>query len=131
MAPADPESFFDANSEPTEQRIAVGLNKLGLVLKQPSWHQANEHGLSATQAQILAALATGGASRASELAKQLGVTLPTVSDSVRVLVEKALLEKVRDPLDARASQLRLTRSGKQLAQKATGWPEFLASAVSA
>src|SRR4051812_21372551 len=100
----DPATFFDVNSEPTEQRIAVGLQKIGLALKQQSWHQANEHGLSPTQAQILAALASG-ALRASELSKQLGLTMPTISDSVRVLAEKALLEKVRDPDDARASRL--------------------------
>lgn len=131
MAQPASDTFFDSNSEPTEQRIAVGLNKIGLALKQQSWHQANEQGVSATQAQILSSLSTSGTARASELAKQLGVTLPTVSDSLRVLAEKGLLVKERDPADARASVLTLTRAGKQLAQRASGWTEFLASAVQA
>lgn len=122
------DSFFDDNSEPAEERIAVGLHKLGLALKQQNWLQANDHGLSPTQGQILAGLATG-ARRASELAKQLGVSMPTISDSVRVLVEKTLVEKLPDPKDARASLLSLTRQGKALAKKASGWPEYLATAV--
>lgn len=128
MAAEERDSFFDDNSEPADERIAVGLHKLGLALKQQNWLQANDQGLSPTQGQILAALANG-APRASELAKQLGVSMPTISDSVRVLVEKALVEKLPDPKDARASLLSLTKQGKALAKKASGWPEYLASAV--
>src|SRR5262245_36600105 len=88
---------FDENSQPIEQRIATGLHKLGLAMKQQTWLKAAEDGLSPTQGQILAALAHEGALTGSELAERLGITLPTISDSVRVLVEKSLVHKKPDP----------------------------------
>ena len=122
--------FFEANSEPIVQRIATGLHKLGLAMKQQSWKEAAEEGLSPTQGQILAALAHDGLLTGSELARRLGVTLPTVSDSVRALVEKLLVEKRPDPRHPRASLLALTTAGKRQASRASAWPEFMATAVS-
>ena len=119
----------EENTEPLASRIATGLHKIGLAMKQQAWLQANEEGLSATQGQILAALATHGALTGSELSQRLGVTLPTISDSVRVLVEKALVTKSPDPRHPRASLLTLTKKGTQLGARARSWPEFMADAV--
>jgi DNA-binding MarR family transcriptional regulator len=121
--------YFERNAEPLASRIATGLHKIGLAMKQQAWQQANEEGLSATQGQILAALATHGALTGSELSRRLGVTLPTISDSVRVLVEKKLLTKSPDPRHPRASLLTPTQKGAQLGARARSWPEFMAAAV--
>lgn len=120
---------IDETTAPLSSRIATGLHKIGLAMKHQAWQQANEEGLSATQAQILAALATHGELTGSELSQRLGVTLPTISDSVRVLVEKKLLTKSPDPRHPRASLLRLTSSGAQLGAQARSWPEFMAASV--
>jgi len=122
-------SYFDENTEPLPSRIAEGLYKIGLAMKQQAWQQANEEGLSATQGQILAAITTHGALTGSELSERLGVTLPTISDSVRVLVDKQLLEKSPDPRHPRASLLTPTKKGARLGARARSWPEFLAGAV--
>ena len=121
--------FFDERSEPLAARVAEALNKLGLALKHHSWRQANQEGLSPTQGQILAVLAGGGPLRPSEVARRLGLTLPTVSDSVRVLVDKALVLKTPDADDGRAARLRLTAAGRRSAARTAGWPELLAGAV--
>jgi DNA-binding MarR family transcriptional regulator len=121
--------YFDEHTEPLASRIATGLHKIGLAMKQQAWQQANEEGLSATQGQILAALVTHGALTGSELGQRLGVTLPTISDSVRVLVEKALITKSPDPRHPRASLLTPTKKGAQLGARARSWPEFMAAAV--
>ena len=121
--------YFEENTEPLASRIATGLHKIGLAMKQQAWQQANEEGLSATQGQILAALATHGALTASELAQRLGVTLPTISDSVRALVEKKLLTRSADPRHPRARLLAPTKKGAQLGARARSWPEFMAGAV--
>ena len=122
-------SYFDENTEPLASRIAMGLHKIGLVMKQQAWQQSNEVGLSATQGQILAALATHGPLTGTELSQRLGVTLPTISDSVRVLVEKTLVTRSPDPRHPRARLLRLTKKGAQLGARALSWPEFMAGAV--
>lgn len=120
---------LDEDSASLASRIAAGLHKIGLAMKQQAWQQANDEGLSATQGQILAALATHGALTGSELGQRLGVTLPTISDSVRVLVEKKLLTKSPDPRHPRASLLTLTKKGAELGGRARSWPEFMAAAV--
>jgi len=115
--------------EPLPKRIATGLHKIGLAMKQQAWQQANDEGLSATQGQILAALVGQGPLTGSELGEQLGVTLPTISDAVRVLVEKKLVVKGPDPRHPRASLLTPTAHGAKVGTRARSWPEFMADAV--
>jgi len=111
-----------------EARIAEGLHKIGLASKHRDWVRANAAGLSPTQGQILAALAretlTG-----KELAARLGLTLPTVSDSVKALVEKALVTRAADPRHPRASLLSLSPKGRNLAQESKSWTDYLADAA--
>jgi len=120
--------YFEENSESLAARVATGLNKLGLAMKHETWAQANEEGLSPTQGQIVAALATAAHS-GSELAAKLGLSLPTISDSVRALVEKGYVDKARDPRHPRASLLSLSARGRAVAKKVRTWPDFLAGAV--
>jgi DNA-binding MarR family transcriptional regulator len=122
--------ILDEPSEPLVRRIATGLHKVGLAMKHQTWLQAAEDGLSPTQGQILAALAIEGPLSGTELSTRLGVTLPTISDSVRVLVEKKFVGRKPDPRHPRASLIGLTAAGRSRAAKAQSWPEFLASAVS-
>lgn len=121
--------FFEANSEPLAQRIATGLSKIGLALKHKSWEGAGGQGLSPTQGQILATLRSSEGLRLSEVADRLGVSVPTASDSVRVLVDKGLVKKTRDARDARALVLQLTDDGQRAAKLTSSWPDFLATAV--
>lgn len=122
--------FFEASTETIDRRIATGLHKLGLAMKHQTWLKAAEDGLSPTQGQILAALANDAPLTGTDLSKRLGVTLPTISDSVKALVEKDLVVRKPDPRHPRASLLTLTASGKARAVSTRAWPEFLASAVS-
>ncbi|WP_394832620.1 MarR family winged helix-turn-helix transcriptional regulator [Pendulispora rubella] len=121
--------YFEEHTEPLPARIATGLHKIGLAMKQQAWLQANQEGLSATQGQILAALVAHGPLTGSELSERLGITLPTISDSVRVLVEKTLVTKSKDPRHPRASLLTPTKKGAMLGARARSWPEFLAASV--
>ena len=115
--------------EPLETRIAAGLQKIGLAMKQQAWQQANHEGISATQAQILAVLVGHGPLSGKELGERLGVTMPTISDSARVLVDKQLLTKSADPRHPRASLYTPTKRGAELGARARAWREFMAEAV--
>lgn len=121
--------LFDETSQPIEKRIATGLQKLGLAMKHQAWSQSSQAGLSPTQGQILAMLGVEGLLTGSELAMRLGVTLPTVSDSVRVLVDKGMVAKQPDPRHPRASLLALTGAGRTLADQLSSWPDFLSTAA--
>jgi len=117
------------DTEPLASRIATGLHKIGLAMKQQAWAQASEEGLSATQGQILATLGSGVPLTGSDLSERLGVTLPTISESVRVLVDKKLVVKSPDPRHPRASLITPTQKGAALGARARSWPEFMAEAV--
>lgn len=126
----DPKSrYFEHHSAPLDERIATGLHKIGLALKLQSWQGASRAGLSPAQGQILALLAGDGALTATEVARRLGVTLPTVSESVRVLLEKGLVEREAEAGRGRARPLALTDAGRARATEARAWPEFLAAAA--
>lgn len=110
-------------------RIASGLQKLGLMMRQQTWLQAHEEGLSPTQGQILAFVGADGPQSASELATRLGLSLPTISDSVQALVDKGYVVKKADPRHHRSRLLALTTKGRNRANKTKAWPEFLSGAV--
>lgn len=112
-------------------RIATALHKLGLAMKHQTWVLAAADGVSPTQGQILATLAADGPLSGTELGTRLGIKLPTISESVRALTDKHLVEKRPDPRHPRASLVALTATGRSRAAKARSWPEFLATAVGA
>jgi len=109
-------------------RIAEGLHKIGLAMKHQAWREAHGEGLSATQGQILVALQQAPLT-GSELSQRLGVSLPTISDSVRALLDKGLVTKGKDPRHPRASLLTPTKEGVALGARARAWPDFMADAV--
>jgi DNA-binding MarR family transcriptional regulator len=115
----------------TEQRILVGLSKVSLALKSQSWQDAGQHGLSPTQAQILALLQAKDTSglRLSEVADGLAVTPATASDAVRVLDEKGYVQKSRSLSDGRAIAITLTPVGRQLAAQTSCWSDLLLNSV--
>jgi DNA-binding MarR family transcriptional regulator len=114
-----------------QQRIIMGLSKIGLALKSRSWQDASQQKLTPTQGQILALLRSKGIGgmRLSELANKLGVSAATSSDAVTTLVEKGLVQKCKAVDDGRAIAISLTPKGQQIAAQASDWPDFLLDAV--
>lgn len=116
---------------PTAEHIASGLTRIGQVLKNHGWKTANTQNLSPTQQQILRHLSrqTDRRTNLNDLARELGVTAATTSDAVRVLNDKGLIQKSRDPANARSLVLQVTESGRELAAHSDGPPDFLVTAV--
>jgi DNA-binding MarR family transcriptional regulator len=122
---------IDTGADSTEQSILIGLSKVSLALKSQSWQDAGAHGVSPTQAQILALLQSQGSEglRLSEVAAGLAVTPATASDAVRVLDRKGLVQKKRSTEDARAISIVLTPQGQALAERTSCWSDLLLGAV--
>ena len=116
--------------EPLADRVTTGLAKVGIALKQQAWAEAGGRGLTPTQGQVLALLrANPEGLRMGALARQLGVTQPTASDSVAALARKGLVAKGPAAGDGRAVVVRLTPAGGLQAAAAAAWPDFLLEAV--
>lgn len=122
-------SISDLNA-PSE-RIMAGLARLGIALKSQSWDRTGPLGLNPTQGQILTLLLqkSGMQVSLSELAEQLAVSLPTVSDSVKALENKGYVKKQTDTNDKRAVGISLTAKGRVEAERLSQWPDYLLDAV--
>ena len=121
---------FEDEREP-QVRILVALAKIGAALRARAWHDPSPRGLNPTQSQVLALLLRGdpGGLGLTHLADQLGVSPPTMSDSVSALERKGLVAKKPKPGDGRRTAVQLTRSGRSEARKISQWPQDLLASV--
>ncbi len=96
------------------QRVATGFQKIALVMRHEAWRAAGGRGLTPTQAQVISIISNADTPIGlAQVSSELALTPGTVSEAVRVLVEKGLVEKSRHEHDRRAIRLRLTRKGKR------------------
>jgi DNA-binding MarR family transcriptional regulator len=86
-----------------QERLLDGLDRLALVMRADIRRSAAPRGLNLAQDAILRwLLARPTGVRVSVLAAQLGVSQPSITDSVIALERKGLVLRQADPEDARA-----------------------------
>lgn len=100
---------------PGAQQIAHGFLRIAQVLRQDGYRGRERHGLSVTQAQLVALVASRGPLRVGEIARELGVTSASASDSLRALDEKGLIGRSSAPGDRRATLISLSPEGHLVA----------------
>ena len=112
-------------------RILVGLTRVGAAIRAHAWEASKALGLNPTQSQILATILRAGSHGLglSDLADELGVSLPTVSDSVAALERKSLVAKKAHPGDRRRLSVTLTRKGRSAAQTVSASSPELLTAI--
>jgi DNA-binding MarR family transcriptional regulator len=122
---------LEKSTEPVNRRVAAGLAKIALAMRNRSWHEAGARGITPTQGQILAFLYTRPeqAMMLGAVAAGVAISEPTACDSVQTLVKKGLVKKVKSAADRRARAISLTVQGRKEAARVAGWPDFIAEAV--
>lgn len=105
------EQEFDLSS-----KIVVGLERVSGVFKILLWEKAKRVGLSPIQIQLLIFIAFHKQElcNVSHLAKEFNVTKPTISDAIKVLEHKGIVEKDFSSADSRSYSIFLSPSGKAL-----------------
>lgn len=98
-----------------EAKITAGLERLSQVFRVLLWEKAKSYGLSPIQIQLLIFIRyhSPGLATVSYLAKEFGLTKPTISDAVKALLQKKLIEKTA-AADNRSYSIALTQSGANL-----------------
>ena len=111
------------------QALASALRRLAHLAHTTSWDQWATQRLTPTQRRILDVVASRRESLTlSALARELGVTPATASDSVGALESKGLVEKRRSEVDGRALALMLTSEGKSSVTALASRPDPLQAA---
>lgn len=115
QTPFNPE--YQENNLPS--KIVTGLERISEAFKVLLWEKAKVLGLSPIQIQILIFVAYHKEAycNVSHLAKEFNVTKPTISDAIRVLINKELISKTVSVTDSRSYAIILTTQGQDIVTK--------------
>jgi DNA-binding MarR family transcriptional regulator len=101
---------------PEQESIGLLVAVTRRRLKQAVGRRVRPHGLSAQQFWLLVAIVEREGQSLSELAEGRRMDPPTASRIVTTLIRKRLVQEEGDPRDRRRCLLRLTASGRALAE---------------
>jgi len=114
-------SIFNTEYQQSEitSKIVVSLERISEAFKSLLWDYAKKIKLSPIQIQILIFIAyhKSSYSKVSYLANEFNITKPTISDAVRVLNQKGLVQKDFTEMDNRSYTISLTSKGKKVVKE--------------
>jgi DNA-binding MarR family transcriptional regulator len=120
---------FDRLSAPLPLALAGALRRLAQLAHAASWDQWASQRLTPTQRRILEFLGSRHENLTlSAVAREVGVTPATASDSVAALEAKGLVRKRRSLVDGRALALMLTTEGRRSVTELAALPDPLQAA---
>lgn len=94
-----------------DRKVLAAVERLGRALRAARQQVATRHQLSLLGLSVIETLTDGRPRRVGDLAGELDVTQPTVSDAVTTLQSRGLTGRHRDPDDLRSSLVTLTDDG--------------------
>ncbi len=112
-------------------KIAAALERLARAQRAHRQRVATERGLTPLQLDLVTTLADGVPPDpvVGRLAIEVGVSQPTVTDSLRTLERKGLVERRRDPADGRRASVVLTALGRALTNDLGGPHDEVTAAI--
>lgn len=116
------QSIFNLEEQNThvEFRIVAALERLSEAFRVLLWNEAKVLNISPIQIQILIFLKFHSIEKCkvSYLAQEFNMTKATISDAVKILLQKGLIEKETDAEDTRSYVMRLSELGKSTIENA-------------
>jgi DNA-binding MarR family transcriptional regulator len=115
-----------------DAKIVASLEKISEVFRVLLWTEAKEHRVSPIQLQLLIFLKyhkDPGQRRIAALAREFNLTKATISDSMRVLELKGLIERHNDTDDSRGYNFSLTPKGEEMTSAVENFSSPLDSAI--
>lgn len=114
-------SDFDLKhqNKSTESKIVASLERISQAFRVLLWQESKEYLLSPIQVQVLVFLHyhSDEKCKVSYLADEFNITKATISDTVKTLEQKKLINKEFEPQDSRSYIIRLSKKGKEIANK--------------
>jgi DNA-binding MarR family transcriptional regulator len=103
-------------ANPTVQRLMRALTEFG----KAEWHQHSFAGCKPSEMRVLFCVKSSAAPeiQVSEIGRRLHVTSPTITQLIKSLEAKGLVERTTNPADRRAVGIVLTAKGEEVTQQA-------------
>lgn len=123
---------LDTQNGNLDNKIVAGLERLSQVFRILLWEKAKEHSLSPIQIQLLIFIRHHSADKTtvSYLAQEFNFTKPTISDAIKTLEQKKLIQKVTDTTDTRSYTINLTTAGKKIVFETENFANPLTTIIS-
>ena len=121
----------EIQEESTGNKIIVALERLSEAFRVLLWQESKETLLSPIQVQILIFLLFHRKEHCSVsyLSDEFNMTKATISESIKVLLRKNLIQKDEDPRDTRSAVITLTPEGKRIAERSSAFTSVLEGPV--
>lgn len=102
-----------------ESKIVASLERISQAFRVLLWNESKEFSLSPIQVQVLIFLLhhSDEKKKVSYLADEFNMTKATISDTVKTLEQKQLIQKAYEPHDSRSYIIHLTKKGKDIAEQ--------------
>lgn len=111
---------LDFQNQDLDSKIVTALERVGAALRVMLWRESYPLSLSPIQAQVLIFILTHKDEycTVTYLSNEFNMTKATISEAVRTLESKGLVEKVPLRKDQRTLTIHLTGEGEKLARQA-------------
>lgn len=112
-------------------KIIAALERISESFRVLLWNESKKHGVSPIQVQVLIFLNfhSDEKRKISYLAKEFNMTKATVSEAVKSLEKKELIEKEYEPNDTRSYIINLTQKGEKIARQTAQFTQTLEQSV--
>lgn len=113
------------------QKIISGLERISKAFRVLLWEESKLHKISPIQIQLLIFCGSHKEEdlTVSVLATAFDLTKATISDSIKVLLQKNLLTKTINAKDTRSFSVKLTNEGKAIVEKTSGFTTVLNESI--
>lgn len=114
-------------NENLNSKIVAGLERVSQVFRILLWEKTKKKKLSPIQIQLLIFIQHHSPDKAtvSYLAQEFSLTKPTISDAIKVLDQKKLIQKTLSTDDGRGYSISLTKEGKKVTSEIEDFADLL------
>lgn len=127
LSPFNPVVYESESSS----KILVLIQRLSRIMKKLVWDKVKDYGLTATQGEILVHLLFNPKERrkVSIISEEFGISKPTVSRAINIIIDKGFLDKKVDEDERRSHILFLTPRGLDIAVKISAFGNVIADII--
>lgn len=113
------------------QKIINGLERISKAFRVLLWEKSKLYKISPIQIQLLIFCSNHKKEnlKVSFLANEFDLTKATISDSIKILLKKELLNKIVNPKDSRSFTVELTGKGKEIVKQTISFSSVLNQSI--